>query len=97
MYHGTNLMVDFSKFIHPEQALVVLCSLNSNFHDRKMERSQVKPVQAILDGEVVPIAFFDSWGEYGISSLWLPSENYQSSMSLQVTIFLRYTWQILLC
>jgi hypothetical protein len=62
-------------WIHPEEAVLVLGSLNVNAADRYLDRSAVRPVTAIMDGEMQPVPFFDTWGELGMSSFALhPTE-----------------------
>jgi hypothetical protein len=59
--------------LHPEEALLVLGSLHANPQDRELERSEVRPVQVVDRSGVRPVSFFDSWGEFGVSSLaWRP-------------------------
>lgn len=65
---------DWKTLVHPDEALLVLGSLNAHPQDRKIERSDVRPVQAIFHGEGgCPVPFFDSWGKFGASSFaWHP-------------------------
>ncbi len=56
-----------------DEAALVLGSLNAKRQDRTLERSAVRPVQLIIDGEIKPVPFFDSWGALGVSSVaWHP-------------------------
>ena len=65
---------DWKNLVHPDEALLVLGSLNAHPQDRKIGRSDVRPVQAIFHGEEAsPVSFFDSWGKFGASSFaWHP-------------------------
>jgi len=56
-------------FIDPAESLLVLGSLNVKPFDRNMTRSQLRPVQIIIDGKILPVSFFDSWGDIGLSSM----------------------------
>jgi hypothetical protein len=57
-----------------EESLVVLGSLNAMKEDREMQRSEIIPLQIIVNGEIIPVPFFDSWGELGLSSMaWHPA------------------------
>jgi len=55
--------------LHPDEALLVLGALNGQLQDRYLERSEVRPVQVVDGRGVRPVPFFDSWGEFGVSSL----------------------------
>jgi len=55
--------------VGPEESILVLGSLNAKEEDRCHNRAEIRPVQVFIDGEVVPIAFFDDWGELGVSSV----------------------------
>ena len=67
---------NWKNLIHPDEALLVLGSLNAHPKDRKIDRSDVRPVQAIFPEEgICPVPFFDSWGEFGASSFaWHPEQ-----------------------
>lgn len=57
----------------PDEAILILGSLNAKPQDRTLERPAVRPVQVLADGGVRPVPFFDSWGELGVSSVaWHP-------------------------
>ncbi len=56
-------------FIDSAESLLVLGSLNVQPLDRTITRSQLRPVQIIIDGKILPVSFFDSWGESGVSSI----------------------------
>jgi|GEM_PF-570902 len=59
-------------FFNSEETLLITGSLNCNADDRYLNREDIHPVQVLIDGELKPISFFDSWGEYGASSFtWL--------------------------
>lgn len=66
-------MLDLTALVHPEEALVVLGALNAHPRDRRLDRSEVRPVQVVFAEGVRPVPFFDSWGQFGISSVsWRP-------------------------
>jgi hypothetical protein len=66
---------NWKSLVHPDEALLVLGSLHAFPQDRKLERSKVRPVQIIMDGDVHPASFFDAWGEWGVISLaWRPEQ-----------------------
>ena len=66
---------NWKSLVHPEEALLILGSLHAFPQDRKLERSKVRPVQIIMDGDVHFASFFDSWGEWGVISLaWRPEQ-----------------------
>lgn len=59
--------------MHPDEALLVLGSLHAFAQDRRLDRSGVRSLQVILDGEVGHAPFFDAWGEWGVVSFaWAP-------------------------
>ena len=60
---------EWGSLIHPDEALLVLGSLHAFPQDRKLERSRVRPVQIIMDGEVHYASFFNTWGEWGVISM----------------------------
>ena len=65
----------WKQLLHPSEALVILGSLHAFLQDSKLERSKVKSVQIILDGNIHHASFFDPWGERGIISLaWHPEQ-----------------------
>jgi hypothetical protein len=50
-----------------------LGSLNAKAADRYLDRKAVKPVTAIVEGEMLSVPLFDTWGELGMSSIaWHP-------------------------
>ena len=59
----------WKQLLHPNEALVVLGSLHAFLQDSKLERSKVKSVQIVLDGDVHHASFFDPWGERGLIAL----------------------------
>jgi hypothetical protein len=66
---------DWRTLVHPDEAVLVLGSLHAFPQDRKLERSKVRPVQIIMDGDIHLAPFFDSWGEWGVISLaWRPEQ-----------------------
>lgn len=50
------------------EVLLVTGSMNANQNDRYLPRDKIKPVQLIMDNQVIPVDYFNSWGEYGVSS-----------------------------
>jgi hypothetical protein len=60
---------DWKQLVHQSEALVILGSLHAFLQDSELERSKVKSVQIVLDGEVRHARFFDTWGERGLISL----------------------------
>jgi hypothetical protein len=52
---------NLSSLMHPDEALLVLGSLNANAQDRYLAQSEVKPVQLIERSGIWSISFFDSW------------------------------------
>jgi hypothetical protein len=69
-------------FVPSDEAVMVLGGLNAKRQDRSLERGAVKPVQLLIDGEIKPVPFFNSWGVLGVSSLaWHP----RNSLTLYVS------------
>jgi len=62
-------------FFNNNEALLVTGSLNCNPQDRYLNREDIHPVQVYMDGVLRPIKFFDSWGDFGASSLTFIDEN----------------------
>lgn len=63
----------WKSLLDADKSLLVLGSLHAFPQDRRIERSEVRSVQVILDGKVHFAPFFDSWGEWGvISCAWHP-------------------------
>ena len=56
--------------------LLILGSHNNNPDDRKLKRSEVRPVQILFkDGTLKPLNFFNDWGKVGVSAItWLEDE-----------------------
>ena len=66
-------MSRWRSLVHPGEALLVFGSLHAFAQDRRLDRSEVRSLQVILDGEVRHAAFFDAWGEWGVVSFaWSP-------------------------
>lgn len=66
-------MSQWRTLIHPDEALLVFGSLHAFPQDRKLDRSEVRSLQVVLDGEVRYASFFDSWGDWGVVSFaWSP-------------------------
>jgi hypothetical protein len=53
--------------------LLILGSLHAFAQDRRLDRSEVRSLQVILDGEAHHAPFFDAWGEWGVVSFALAS------------------------
>lgn len=62
-------MSDWKQLVHPDEGVVVLGSLHAFSQDSTLDRSKVRSVQVVLDGEVRPASFFNTWGERGVISL----------------------------
>ncbi len=62
-------MSDWKSLIGTDQALLILGSLHAFEQERKLDRSEVRPVQIIMDGDIHLAPFFDSWGEWGVISV----------------------------
>lgn len=62
-------MIDVTDLVSSEEAVLVFGSLNAMEEDRYLGRDNIEPVQVIVDGAVRPIAFFNGWGEFGVSSM----------------------------
>lgn len=52
--------------------VLVLGALCAKPADQTHARSEIRPVQLIHAGQLTPIAFFDAWGEFGVSALAWP-------------------------
>ncbi|MFN0275512.1 MAG: hypothetical protein ACKVPJ_07195 [Chitinophagales bacterium] len=58
------------QLIGPEKRILVIGSLNANPADREMKRENIKSMQLIDEmNSIMPIDFFNSWGELGMSSM----------------------------
>ncbi|MFN3939871.1 MAG: hypothetical protein ACK4IY_04750, partial [Chitinophagales bacterium] len=63
-------------YIRKEKRIVVIGSLNANPADRVLSRQQIKTIQYInADGKVLPVPFFNDWGELGMSSIAYHPDN----------------------
>lgn len=62
-------MSEWRSLVHPNEALLILGSLHAFPQDRTLDRSEIKPVQIIMDGDIHHVPFFDEWGEWGVISL----------------------------
>jgi hypothetical protein len=58
-----------------EEVLLVTGSQNANENDRYLDREQIRPVQLIIDNEVIPVPYFNEIGEFGVSSFAWDKEN----------------------
>jgi hypothetical protein len=56
------------KLLSSSEALLVLCSLNAKEEDRYLERSEIYPVQIVLEDSIIKLPFFHKWGKLGVSS-----------------------------
>ncbi len=66
-------MSRWGSFVHPEEALLIFGSLHAFPQDRRLDRSEVRSLQAVLDGGVRHAPYFDAWGEWGVVSFaWSP-------------------------
>jgi len=62
-------------FLADDEAIIITGSLNCNMDDRYLNREAIHPVQLFMDGELRPISYFDSWGDFGASSFtWLQTD-----------------------
>ncbi len=52
-----------------DEAVLVFGSMNAKLEDRCTQKSDLKPIQVIFDGQVLPVSYFDSWGKLGVSSM----------------------------
>lgn len=60
-------------FLAPDEALLVLGSLNANPDDRSLDRARIQPAQLVSGRGTTPLTRLRSWGELGISSIaWHP-------------------------
>jgi hypothetical protein len=59
---------NIQQFFNDNEVLMVTGSMNANEKDRYMPREAIQPVHLIMDNQVIPVNFFDSWGEFGVSS-----------------------------
>jgi hypothetical protein len=58
------------KNLFPEDwVLLILGSLNAKKADRRLDRKAIIPMQAVCNGKIIPIDYFNYWGELGISSI----------------------------
>ena len=66
-------MSQWRTLVHPDEALLILGSLHAFAQDRRLDRSEVRSMQVVLDGELRHISPFDAWGEWGVVSFaWDP-------------------------
>ena len=56
-------------YLGDNHSLLILGSLNAKPADRKLKRSEIIPCQLLKKGDLVPVSFFNDWGDLGISSL----------------------------
>lgn len=62
-------MSEWKSLVQPNEAVLVLGSLHATPQDRRLDRSQVRSMQAVFDGDLHPVSFFDLWGERGVISM----------------------------
>jgi hypothetical protein len=62
-------MAELESLLHQSEAVIVLGSLIRNRQDGYLDRSEIQPVQVLVDGMLRSVPFFDSWGEVGVSSM----------------------------
>lgn len=71
----TDSAASLGELIHPDEALLVLGSLNANPQDRYLERSEVRPVQVIDRFGIRSVPSLNDLGQLGVSSLaWHANE-----------------------
>jgi len=58
----------YQDYFTDDEVILVTGSLNANKDDQYMSREEIRPVQLIMDNEIIPVRYFDAWGEYGASS-----------------------------
>lgn len=58
-----------SSWIAPDEALVVMGSLNAKPQDRSLDRAALHPVQVIMAEGSYAVHFLDTWGTLGISAM----------------------------
>lgn len=66
------------ELISADKRILVIGSLNANPADRAIDRNDIRSMQIIDDkGRITPVAFFNTWGELGMSSMcWHDSDLY---------------------
>lgn len=74
-------MNNINELVHPDEAILVLGSINATPEDRHTIRDNISPMQVIVDGQVKKIHYFQSWGEMGVSAL-APATNDWTSFFL---------------
>jgi len=64
------------ELIAPDKRILVIGSLNANPADRAINRNDIRSMQLIDDQQrITPVAFFNTWGELGMSSMcWKESD-----------------------
>lgn len=65
-------MNDTCKFIPPSHSLIALGNLNAKKQDRRLERSDILPVQVATSDGWIPIKGFSGYGDMGVSSMAFP-------------------------
>jgi len=66
----------YQNYLAEDEVVMITGSLNCNKDDRYLSRKDIHPVQLLIDNKVIPVPFFDSWGEYGASSFaWDKDKN----------------------
>ena len=80
------------QLISPERSILVIGSLNANPADRVISRNDIRSMQLINDKqEIVPVPFFNSWGELGMSSMcWHPDTPYVLYIASSTELFKFY-------
>lgn len=65
--------------------LLVLGSQNSKEADQKLDRSEIRPVQLLTrEGKLLPINFFNNWGEAGVSSIQWDLKRFPSNLFVSI-------------
>ena len=67
--------MNYSQFLDPEEAILVLGSINAKLEDRYIDRNALRSVQLITEKGIIPIDFFNTWGEKGVNAItWHPQD-----------------------
>ncbi|MEZ5014532.1 MAG: hypothetical protein R2794_09595 [Chitinophagales bacterium] len=78
-----------SATIHPDKRILVIGSLNANPLDREIKREDIRSMQLIDEKhQITPVAFFNAWGELGMSSMcWHPEDPYTLYLASSSALF----------
>lgn len=77
------------ELIAPNKRILVIGSLNANPADRAIDRNDIRSMQLIDDkNRITPIAFFNTWGELGMSSMcWHKNDPYTLYIASSSEVF----------